>query len=539
MALNLGNFKMKIYSSRSLYLQHFLLLALFFGLTQTFAAAQNSPIVRSIKIDYAAVKGKHDEFYKMTVGAGRAAEGLRADWQRQLATVNRECGFKYVRFHALLHDEMGVYNEDRNGAPVYNFQYIDQLYDAILNTGMKPFVEVGFMPERLASGDRTIFWWKGNVTPPNDYAKWGNLINALTRHWTDRYGEKEVASWYFEIWNEPNLEGFWAGTQADYFKLYQVTTRAIKSVSKNYRIGGPATAGRGWISEMIDFATQNELPLDFISTHDYGVSGIGLDEFGNQKLFLDTNKNAIISGVREVREKIKNSSKPDLPLHYTEWSTSYSQADPVHDSYVSAPYILSRLKGSEGLLDSMSYWTFTDIFEEGGTVRTPFHGGFGLINFQGLKKPSFYAYKYLNALGNEELQNPDQDSWVCRNQKGLQILLWDYSPPVTKESNQELYIKDLPARTLGEVKVSVSKVPAGNYQLSVYKVGYQVNDVYTEYLKIGGPKNLTREQIKQLQEKSNGAPIEMSEIKVGAGNSFQKQLSLRENDVYLLLLSKK
>ncbi len=530
---------MKIYFSRILFLRFLLIAALVFGAWQPFAKSQRLPLVRQINVDYKAVKGKHDEFYQMTVGAGRAAEGLRADWQEQLATVNRECGFKYIRFHALLHDEMGVYHEDKSGAPVYNFQYLDQLYDAILKRGMKPFVELGFMPEKLASGSSSIFWWKGNVTPPKDYAKWENLITALIRHWTERYGEKEVSSWYFEVWNEPNLEGFWSGTQADYFKLYQVTTRAIKSVSKDYQVGGPATAGRAWISEMIDFAAKNKVPLDFITTHDYGVNGNGLDADGNQKLFLDTDKNAISGGVRETRARIKNSVMPNLPLHYTEWSTSYTPRDPVHDSYLSASYILSRLKRSEGFIDSMSYWTFTDIFEENGPVPNPFHGGFGLINFQGLKKPAFYAYKYLNALGDQELQNSDQDSWACRSQKGLQLLLWNYSPLLTGESDQELYLKDLPAKMLGEVNVSAANVPVGNYKLSVYQVGYLVNDVYTEYLRIGKPENLSREQVKQLQEKTKGMPLETTEVRIEAGQNFQKRLNLRENDVYLLLLEKK
>jgi len=301
---------------------------------------------RLISIDYGRIKGPRDRFPQLVVGAGRAVEGLRADWQRDLALVHRECGFEYVRFHGLLQDELGVYAEDRNGKPVYNFQYLDAVYDAIINAGMHPFVEFGFMPQKLASGDKTIFWWKGNITPPRDHAKWEALVSALVEHWTTRYGRDEVRRWYFEVWNEPNLKDlFWSGDQSDYFKLYDVTVRAVKSVSPEFRVGGPATAGRAWIGDMIAHAAQASVPLDFITTHDYGV--------------------------RDVRAQIKKSVMPDLPLHYTEWSTSYSP---------------------------LSYWTFTDIFEESGPVPSPFHGGFGLINFQGLRKPSFYAYEFLHRL---------------------------------------------------------------------------------------------------------------------------------------------
>ena len=316
-----------------------------------FFLASHAQTTRLINVSYNAVKGKTNRFYREAVGAGRAAEGLRADWQRDLALVHRECGFKYIRFHGLLHDEMGVYAEDKAGNPIYNFQYVDALFDSILNTGMKPFVEFGFMPDKLKSNEKTIFWWKGNISPPKDHDKWSALIEALVKHWTARYGEEEVKQWYFEVWNEPNLDLFFSGTQADYFKLYERTARAVKSVSPAYRVGGPATAGRGWISETIDFAAKNKVPLDFITTHDYGVKGIGLDENGNQRLFLDTAPEAIIGGVREVRGKIDQSAMPGLPLHYTEWSASYSPRDPVHDSYVSAAYILSKLKGSEGFAD--------------------------------------------------------------------------------------------------------------------------------------------------------------------------------------------
>jgi xylan 1,4-beta-xylosidase len=193
---------------------------------------------------------------------------------------------------------------------------------------------------------------------------------------------------------------------------------------------------------MIAHAGKAQVPLDFISTHDYGVSGRGVDAEGNQRLFLDSKSEAIIGGVREVRSQIKSSSMPNLPLHYTEWSTSYSPRDPVHDTYLSAAYIVSRLKGTEGYADSMSYWTFTDIFEENGPVPSPFHGGFGLINFQGLRKPAFYAYQFLNRLGSDELVSSDADSWVTRQNGGMQILFWNYTPPQTDESDQVYFKRD-------------------------------------------------------------------------------------------------
>src|SRR5665647_405873 len=209
---------------------------------------------RVINVDYNAEKGALNTMFNQCVGAGRANEGLRADWQQQLAYVKKECDFKYIRMHGLLTDDMAVYSEDGKGNPQYNFMYIDALYDYLLSIRVKPFVELGFMPAALASGRQTIFWWKGNVTPPKDYTKWEGLIRNLTQHFTERYGAEEVKTWYFEVWNEPNLTpGFWTGTQAEYFKLYEYAVKGVKSVNADYKVGGPGTAGAAWESETVSY----------------------------------------------------------------------------------------------------------------------------------------------------------------------------------------------------------------------------------------------------------------------------------------------
>jgi xylan 1,4-beta-xylosidase len=312
--------------------------------------------------------------------------------------------------------------------------------------------------------------------------------------------------------------------------------RAVKSVSPDYRVGGPATAGRAWIAEMIEHAAKARVPLDFITTHDYGVRGGAVDAEGTQQLFLDASLDAIVAGVRDVRSQIDKSVMPNLPLHYTEWSTSYSPRDPVHDTYLSAAYIVSRLKGIEGHAQSMSYWTFTDIFEENGPVPSPFHGGFGLINFQGLRKPAFYAYEFLNMLSDEEVESADAQSWVTRHDRGMQVLFWDYTPPQTKESDQVYFKRDLPARSIGNVRVVLAGLPRGGYTLKVYKVGYGVNDVYTDYLKLNSPPTLTREQVRTLAEHNNGRPILSQRINVRGG--MTRDFALRENDVYLFTLTR-
>ena len=497
---------------------------------------------RVINVDYSAEKGAMNTMFKQCVGAGRANEGLRADWQQQLAFVKKECDFKYIRMHGLLTDDMAVYSEDGKGNPQYNYMYIDALYDYLLSIGVKPFVELGFMPNALASGHQTIFWWKGNVTPPKDYKKWEDFIRNLTQHFTERYGVNEVKTWYFEVWNEPNLSpGFWTGTQADYFKLYQYSAKAIKSVNSDYKVGGPGTAGAAWESEMIDFCDKNNVPIDFISTHSYGVQQGFLDEYGNSGTVLSKDSMAVSGDVLQSRKEIAASSKPNLELHYTEWSSSYTPADPVHDSYHEAAYILDKIKQSGSAVNSMSYWVFTDIFEEPGPRFTPFHGGFGLLTIQGIPKSAFYAYQFMNKLGKTELKNTDTRSWATKTENGgIQLLLWNFTNTLPDSvNNQTYYVKDLPSKSKGKVKVSMSHVPAGMYTLEIYKVGYRVNDAYTQYVDMGKPKQLNKQQVEELKKDNNGSPIATETIEVKGNTTFSKELDIRENDVFLVSLIKK
>jgi xylan 1,4-beta-xylosidase len=511
-----------------------LFFMVFSGLT---VSSQN----RQISLDINQVKGNHSKVFKECIGAGRANEGLRADWQQQLKLVQDEIGFKYIRFHGLLSDDMGVYREDSKGNPEYNYQYIDVLFDYLLSVKLKPFVELGFMPSALASGPQTIFWWRGNVTPPKSYEKWGEFMRNLVLHFEQRYGQEEVKSWYFEVWNEPDLKAFFSGSLDEYLKLYDVTVKEIKSVCKDYKVGGPASASPFlYETEFLKHCVNNNIPVDFISTHAYGVREGFLDEFGQKGTLLDQDKNAITSRMLRSRELIKESKLPGLELHFTEWSTSYTPFDPVHDSYHSAAFILDKVKGAENAVNSMSYWVFTDIFEEPGPRWTPFHGGFGLLNYQTIKKPAYFAYYFMNQLGNTELVNSDKASWACKDKNGdIQLLYWNYTPTMASDSvnNQVYYKRDLPSKSAGDVEISLSNLPKGNYNMEIYQIGYQVNDVYASYIKMGSPSQITREQVSELKQKNNGNAISSETIKIKNGK-LEKKMGMRENDVFLVKVRK-
>jgi xylan 1,4-beta-xylosidase len=490
---------------------------------------------RTIAADLMKPLGPFSRVYGECVGAGRADEGLRADWQQQLSVVKKAIDFKYIRFHGLLCDEMHVYTEDKAGNPQYNWQYVDKLYDYLLSIGIRPFVELGFMPPDLASGTKTVFWWKGNVTPPKSYEKWSDLIHALVKHWEDRYGRAEVEKWYFEVWNEPDLGGFFAGTRDEYFKLYRVTAAAVKSVSPTYRVGGPATSGSKWIRETLQFCADNKVPLDFISTHSYNTR-TGFDEFGVRKRTILA-PDYLSGNVVNTRRIMDSSGSRHTELHYTEINSSPSSRDPLHDSYQNAPFILNTLKNTEHATRSMSYWTFTDIFEEAGPAMTAFHGGFGLLNLQGIKKPTFFAYQFLREMGDTELKNSDPCSWVCKSKNGVQALFWNLKLPFANATffNDSLFRINTPPESAGTVTVRIDHIPDGKYTVSVYRVGYHHNDVFSAWLEMGSPANLSRQQEAALKQVGSGTPESKKQISI-TGGKYNERFQVKDNDIYFVTL---
>jgi xylan 1,4-beta-xylosidase len=498
--------------------------------------AQKAEPRRAISGDMNKIAGPRNMNYQFCVGAGHGGLLLREANQRQLELTHREIGFKYIRFHGILHDDMEAYKEV-GGMPVYNWAKIDTVYDAIEHAGMKPFVELSFMPKDLASGKQTIFWWQGNVTPPKDFDKWSAFIEAFVRHLQQRYGDKEVATWYFEVWNEPNLKYFFTGDQQAYFRLYDVTVAAIKKVNPAYRVGGPATAGAGWVPETIAHAQQAGVPLDFVSTHTYGVDGGFLDEKGEDDQKLSTSPEAIVGDMKAVHKQVSDSAMPKLPIHFTEWNTSYSSRDPVHDTYVNAAFVLDKIKNSEGLVDSLSYWTYTDLFEEGGPPPTPFHGGFGLLNREGIRKPTFFAYKYLGKLGPQELVNADRRSWLTRNGGDFSALVWDFTQPKQDKSDRPYYRQLLPAEEKASVVLKITSLTPGKYRLAIHRTGYKANDAYSRYIEWGRPEKITPEQIAELEKLTLDTPEKTQIVTIGGDGVYETKIAMRENDIVFATLT--
>jgi len=502
------------------------------------AAAQAGQAPRTIAVSLKDSAGPVDRFFDLSVGSDYPGTLIRDDSQAQLKVAVDELGFRYIRFHAIFHDVLGTARVE-NGKTVYNWSKIDQLYDDLLARHIRPFVELGFTPKALATSQNNIFYWNGNTSHPKPEG-WHDLVEAFVRHIEQRYGKDEVRTWFFEVWNEPNLSGFWEGAdQKAYFDLYDLSSRTIKSVDPALRVGGPSTAGAAWVPEFLAHVKQSGAAVDFVTTHTYGVQGGFLDEEGKSDTKLDPSPDSIIGDVRRVREQISASPYPNLPLYFTEWSTSYTPRDSVHDSYISAPYILTKLKASQGLLQGMSYWTYTDLFEEPGPPTAPFQGGFGLLNPQGIRKPAFFAYKYLHALQGNSLKTSDPQAMLATQDGKVTAVIWDFEQPDQKVSNRSFYTKLIPAHTAPPVHLQITHlVPNTAYQLEVHRTGYHANDAYSAYIEMGSPKELSAAQIAHLNELTRDLPETDKAVRSGSDGAFDFSIPMNSNDVVLVKLTR-
>ena len=446
---------------------------------------------RLVTIDARAPTSPFQHFWEEMFGSGRAILSLRESYRNDLRAVKRIADFRYVRFHGILDDDVGVYSEDEHGNPVYKFSYVDEIYDGLLKNGVRPVVEIGFMPKKLAFNPDALhpFWYKPNVSPPKSWEKWDGLITAFARHLVQRYGEEEVAQWYFEVWNEPNID-FWGGVprQRSYFELYDHTARDLKTASPRLRVGGPATAAAAWVGDFLKHVAANRIPVDFVSTHGYADDTVE-NLFGtDEDIPMD---DRVCRAVAKVRKQIQNSATPHLPLLWTEWNVP--GMNEVRDTAYVGPALANTIRECDGLVDAMSFWTFSDVFEEDGPIAQPFEGHFGLSAKGGIDKPSYYAFSLLHRLGHERIANPSSNVLVTKRRDGtLAIALWNLADPGTAGSAQQfrLEFKNVPTNSLA----AVSRVDDthGN-TLAVYKA-------------MGSPLDPTETQVQRLNAATKPPP---------------------------------
>lgn len=469
------------------------LIAISFTPRLTSAQTGSGSQTETIIIDSNAPAHAFPHMWEQVFGSGRAVLTLRQSYRDDLKAVKSITDFQYIRFHAIFHDENGVYDEDQNGKPVYNFSYVDQIYDGLLEAGVKPFVELSFMPRKLAANPAPHpFWYKPFPSPPNDPAKWNGLIAAFTKHLLDRYGKDEVEQWYFEVWNEPNID-FWNGEpkQATYFALYDETAKTIKSVDAKLRIGGPATAQAAWVDQFIAHCTENHIPFDFVSTHVYGNEA-SKDVFG--KDLPITRRDMVARSAKKVFDQVKASAAPNTPIIWSEYNATYLNQPEVTDSSFMGPWLANNIRECDGLATLMSYWDLSDVFEEQGVVKKPFYGGYGLIAERNIPKAAFRVFELLHKLGEQRLESPSENALVTKRADGTYVVaLWNYAEPRSETAPKTF-------------QLALKGVRAKSYRMQFVAPGS--GSALESWIKMGNPAFPTRAQIEELKKDSQMLPTQ-------------------------------
>ncbi|GAC1415490.1 MAG: beta-xylosidase [Acidobacteriaceae bacterium] len=479
-----------------------------------------------ITVDARATATPFPHFWEQTFGSGRAILSLRQSYRDDLRTVREATGFESVRFHGIFMDEVGLYDPDRRiqnpglaseaarDASVYNFTYIDQIYDGLLENGVRPFVELSFMPKKMASNPAAqhAFWYKQNVSPPMDYALWDGMIGAFAKHLVERYGLDEVSQWKFEVWNEPNLD-FWVGNpkQSTYFELYDHTARALKAVSPRLQIGGPSTAQAAWVSAFLEHAKKDDVPVDFVSTHVYANDTAPNVLGTNEDVPRET---MVWRAVKMVHDQIAHSPYPKMPLIFSEYNASYANEPNVTDTTFMGPWMANNIRLCDGLTQNMSYWAFSDVFEEQGVARTPFYGGFGLLAVDHIPKPALNVFRILHKLGDRRIPVTSESALATLSgDGGLEVALWNYAPP---DGSGATYTPAKNAAVASHTfDVEFRNVPASS-KVQVWRVDEDHGNVLKLFDAMGHPAaDLTLDQIKQLRAAGQMAPAEQVHLNQG------------------------
>ena len=511
----------------------------------------------NIQIDRNGKTIPTDFSWQFGIGNDHACQMLRTDVCSHVKLAHDELGFRYIRFHGIFDDDLLVIQRLTDyfnfaampwakGVQEVSFRQVANVFDNVLACGMKPFVELSFMPSAIASGKKVGLRYRNNITMPKRMERWRTLIGAFIRFLFARYGQDEVRTWYFEVWNEPDLPIFFKGSQKDYFRLYESTARAIKDIDSQLRVGGPSTSACRWVGEFKDFCKANDVPLDFLTTHHYPGDGFGnsfgvKDALGMMRATRNNAKNGVDLGdtlteyffkpehyktwtkgiLRQMDEKARREAG-DAPLFMTEWNSMAVYSSPVHDEKYSAAFLVKSVMDLKGVMDAYLFWCCSDVFEELFILGKPFHGSYGIVNNDGIPKPNFWGFKLLSQLYPTRLDLPITNEDV------------EYAVFVDGDRTQVLlYAQDFDyhRHDAAEIELVVNCEAA-----SVTK--QVIDDTHcnpkAEWLKLGKPDLLTPAQVADIKEKTR-LRSEPQAFTRGDGSTRIK-LRLGTNDVVLLTL---
>jgi xylan 1,4-beta-xylosidase len=493
--------------------------------------------MQSIALNPSAPAGAYKHNFNKVIGSGHLGLALYERTLKHLEMAHRELGIEYLRCHGLLSgspdlcswanqtapgqnpDDLGFDNDQLSGAGdiMPNFAFIDLIVDRLLDIGIRPFVEIGFMPRLLASSDHTLMRWKANTSPPRDYGLWEELIEALMNHWLKRYGRNEMMHWYYEVWNEPNLHGFWPASMDEYHKLYAHTVKPIKAADPGFRVGGPATAGRAdaHIDAFLGFCHETHTPVDFVTSHSYAVQS---SERRGEFSYHELKEATFLAGrFQEMREEIDASRIPGLPLHITEYNSTTSTHEIIHDLPFNAAYLARTLSEAQAP-DSLAYWALSDIFVEETIPRAEFHGGFGMINIHDIPKPTFNMFAFFSQLGETLLDRTPNSLFTLRDDGHIVGVLWN-------PNNQQ--------RASQDARFQITLPATGQpYTARTLLLDEQHANPYRAWEMLGRERNPSPADVELLREASR--PLCRYEHVAQPDGSARLDLTLTKNAVQLV-----
>ncbi len=463
---------------------------------------------------------------------------VRKDMQEQLSMARKDLNMNNVRAVGLFDEEMRVFGldpktwQDKTRLPRFNWQQIDYVIQSLLDIGINPTITTCFTPYAMASSEQFCFTTKANVTPPKDYSLWAELVTESTQHFIEKFGHETVKKWYFEVWNEPNLDAFWKGAdKQEYFKLWATTYKAIKSVDANFKIGGPSTARAEWVKDFIEYGVSNQCVADYIITHVYNndspfaalspFSGPQVDKINNSPNFLP----GVIKGTRQLLDSLNFKGE----LHFNEWGRSWFPSDSIRESQNEAAFIVKCMAESSQYADYFGYWCLSDIYDQLGYGAEAFHGNYGMLSLDGLKKPSYKAFQLLSKLGNVALAIKDNNNNILTNaiatktNNSYQFLFYAFKNDFKTNSTTKV----CKVSFLLPKKFNVNKI-------NIVQITSIENNIINEWQKINKPNYLNKKQLAKLKTHNT---LEKSKVKYTIQNTANgKTLTFATEDSGIALV---
>ncbi|MDF2653765.1 MAG: hypothetical protein K0R19_239 [Bacillota bacterium] len=507
---------------------------------------------RQIRVD-AAVRGRPlRHTWRRLVNIGYARDGLVASVQEQLRRAQEEIGFEYLRFHGIFDEDMHVYRETHNGIPEINFTYIDLLFDFIQSIGLTPYVELSYMPNKLAKEKLCFFDRPTNISIAEEQGKWTALIRETLRHFISRYGLENVLKWRFTTMGI-HFAMLSHISYAEYYLHYSVTRDAVKSIDDRFLFGGPGGfASAVWDNEcmrhFLDFAAENNCLPDFFCTQCYPHRSIEHDgEFmdftvsqASSPSVLSRDESFTRTLLHDFRALLAEYGLGNTEIWLEEWNSTLWQRDLSSDTCYKAAWLFKNIGENYDRAEAFGYWLLTDFIEERASLGSVFHGGYGLFTYNGISKSGWQAMTLLRQMGDTMLA--EGDGWfVTRSRRSIQIFLshychydnlyrYRYHVLDKAEDAYRVFVEKEDLR----FTMNLEKLEAGDYIMRKYAINRENGSSFDQWMKAGQPAYMRVDELKYLAQISLPSYYVQT---LTASGSIELDTTLSPHEIQLIVLT--